>query len=67
MPYDEAMSRYGSDKPDTRFGMELIHVTEVLRDSSFKVFHQAIEAGGIVSLLNVKGRPLTSPEKISIN
>ncbi|WP_060678367.1 aspartate--tRNA ligase [Virgibacillus halodenitrificans] len=55
MPYDEAMSRYGSDKPDTRFGMELIHVTEVLRDSSFKVFHQAIEAGGIVSLLNVKG------------
>ncbi|AIF43335.1 aspartate--tRNA ligase [Virgibacillus sp. SK37] len=55
MPYDEAMSRYGSDKPDTRFGMELIHATEVLKNSNFKVFQQAIEAGGIVCLLNVKG------------
>jgi aspartyl-tRNA synthetase len=53
--YDEAMSRYGSDKPDTRFGMELIHVSDILADSSFKVFQSAIESGGIVSLLNVKG------------
>ncbi|WP_121605366.1 aspartate--tRNA ligase [Virgibacillus sp. Bac332] len=54
MAYDEAMSRYGSDKPDTRFGMELIHVSEVLKDSTFKVFQSAIESGGSVALLNVK-------------
>ncbi|MFD2630945.1 aspartate--tRNA ligase [Oceanobacillus kapialis] len=56
MPYDEAMARYGSDKPDTRFGMELIHVTEVLAKSDFKVFQSAIETGGKVCLLNVKGQ-----------
>ncbi|MFA1820513.1 aspartate--tRNA ligase [Virgibacillus oceani] len=55
LPYDEAMSRYGSDKPDTRFEMELIHVSDILANSSFKVFQSAIESGGIVSLLNVKG------------
>lgn len=56
MPYDEAMERFGSDKPDTRFGMELIHVSDVLKNSSFKVFQGAIEQGGKVSLLNVKGQ-----------
>ncbi|MFD1171444.1 aspartate--tRNA ligase [Oceanobacillus picturae] len=56
MPYDEAMARYGSDKPDTRFGMELTHVTEVLANSDFKVFKSAIESGGKVCLLNVKGQ-----------
>src|SRR5690625_142150 len=55
LSYDKAMSRYGSDKPDTRFEMELIHVSDVLANSSFKVFQSAIESGGIVSLLNVKG------------
>jgi aspartyl-tRNA synthetase len=55
LSYDKAMSRYGSDKPDTRFDMELIHVSDILADSSFKVFQSAIESGGIVSLLNVKG------------
>ncbi|MFD1608754.1 aspartate--tRNA ligase [Oceanobacillus luteolus] len=55
MSYDEAMNRYGSDKPDTRFGMELIDASPVFKDSDFKVFKGAIEAGGSVRLLNVKG------------
>lgn len=55
MPYDEAMDRFGSDKPDTRFGLELIHVSDVLAGSTFKVFQGAIESGGKVALLNVKG------------
>ena len=55
IPYDEAMTRYGSDKPDTRFGMELIDVSEVAQSSGLKVFTGAIEAGGQVKLLNVKG------------
>jgi len=55
MPYDEAMERYGSDKPDTRFGMELIHVSDILANSTFKVFQGALDSGGKVALLNVKG------------
>lgn len=55
MPYDEAMERFGSDKPDTRFGLELIHVSSILAESTFKVFQGALEAGGKVALLNVKG------------
>ncbi|WP_373892902.1 aspartate--tRNA ligase [Virgibacillus natechei] len=56
IPYDEAMGRFGSDKPDTRFGLELIHVTDVLANSTFKVFQGAIESGGKICLLNVKGQ-----------
>ncbi|PIC66232.1 aspartate--tRNA ligase [Sporosarcina sp. P21c] len=55
IPYDEAMGRFGSDKPDTRFGMELTDVSEIVKDSSFKVFAGAVEAGGQVKLINVKG------------
>ncbi|WP_080874264.1 aspartate--tRNA ligase [Oceanobacillus timonensis] len=55
MPYDEAMDRFGSDKPDTRFGLELTHVTDIVADSGFKVFRQAVENGGKVALLNVAG------------
>lgn len=55
MPYQEAMDRFGSDKPDTRFEMELIHVSDILANSDFKVFQGAIEDGGKVALLNVKG------------
>ena len=46
MTYNEAMSRYGSDKPDTRFGMELIDISEVVKQSRFKVFTSAVEKGG---------------------
>ncbi|QHE63831.1 aspartate--tRNA ligase [Rossellomorea vietnamensis] len=55
MPYDDAMSRYGSDKPDTRFAMELIDVSEIVKDSGFKVFAGAVANGGQVKLINVKG------------
>lgn len=49
------MDRYGSDKPDTRFKMELVHINEIVENSSFKVFSGAIESGGKVALLNVEG------------
>ncbi len=55
MTYAEAMSRYGSDKPDTRFGMELVDVSEIVKDSSFKVFSGAVATGGQVKAINVKG------------
>ncbi|WP_170007776.1 aspartate--tRNA ligase [Bacillus fonticola] len=55
MTYVEAMSRYGSDKPDTRFAMELVDVSDVVKDSGFKVFASTIASGGLVSGLTVKG------------
>ena len=55
IPYQEAMERFGSDKPDTRFGMELVNLTETVKDSSFKVFKQAVDNGGKVSAINLKG------------
>ncbi len=53
--YTDAMARYGSDKPDTRFAMELIDVSEVVKETGFKVFTGALENGGQVKLINVKG------------
>lgn len=55
MTYDEAMSRFGSDKPDTRFGLELVDLSEVVKDSGFKVFAAAVANGGQVKGINVKG------------
>jgi aspartyl-tRNA synthetase len=55
IPYREAMDRYGSDKPDLRFAMELIDLTEDLRTSEFGVFKNTIEAGGVVKAICVKG------------
>jgi aspartyl-tRNA synthetase len=55
MTFDEAMSRYGSDKPDTRFGLELVNVSELVKDSGFKVFSGAVQNGGEVKVINVKG------------
>lgn len=54
MTYQEAMDRYGSDKPDTRFEMELIDLSEIVKDSSFKVFAGAVSSGGQVKAINVK-------------
>lgn len=56
MSYTEAMDRFGSDKPDVRFGLELVNVSDLVKDSSFKVFTGAIENGGQVKLINVKGQ-----------
>ncbi|NLW78616.1 MAG: aspartate--tRNA ligase [Ruminococcaceae bacterium] len=55
MPYTEAMDRFGSDKPDTRFGLELCDVSEALRQTEFGVFAGALAAGGSVRLINAKG------------
>lgn len=55
MTYSEAMDRFGADKPDTRFGMELIDVTDIVKNTSFKVFSGAIENGGSVRAINAKG------------
>lgn len=53
--FDEALNRYGIDKPDTRFGMELVDFTEDFRSSTFKVFSGAIASGGVVKAMNAKG------------
>ena len=55
LTFEEALNRYGIDKPDTRFGMELADFTEEFRASKFKVFSGAVAAGGVVKALNAKG------------
>jgi aspartyl-tRNA synthetase len=55
MSYHDAMSRYGSDKPDLRFGMEIKHLNEAVASSEFKVFKEVIGNGGIVAGINAKG------------
>ncbi len=64
LAYEEAMSRYGVDKPDIRFGMELREVTSLLRHSSFKIFKEAIERGEIIKAINVKGGSSFSRKEI---
>ncbi len=64
LTYDEAMNRYGADKPDIRFGMELRDVTEPLRTSSFQVFRDAIEGKGVIKAINVKGGSSFSRKEI---
>ena len=54
LPYNEAMARFGSDKPDMRFGMELVDISDILQQCEFKVFYSAIKAGGSVRAINVK-------------
>ena len=64
IPYQEAMDRYGSDKPDTRFGMELKNVTELVKSCGFGVFTGAVEAGGSVRGINVDGQGNMPRKKI---
>ncbi len=64
MTWQEAMDRFGSDKPDTRFGMELHDVTEVVRHCGFGVFTGAIEQGGSVRGINAKGQGAMPRKKI---
>jgi aspartyl-tRNA synthetase len=55
MPYSEAMNRFGSDKPDTRFGLELVELTGIFRESQFKVFGSIATGGGTIKAINAKG------------
>src|SRR5881392_1425162 len=55
LTYREAVDRYGSDKPDRRFKMELVDLGEIFRESGFKVFRNALDAGGVVKAINAKG------------
>ena len=55
LTYDEAMNRFGSDKPDMRFGVELVDLGEVFAGTEFKVFRGALDAGGCVKAINAKG------------
>lgn len=55
MPYAESMERFGNDRPDTRFGMELVDLTDIVKNSGFKVFASVAQSGGVVKAINAKG------------
>lgn len=55
LTYDEALNKYGSDKPDIRFGLEIEDVTDIVKESKFKVFLDTIQSGGVVKAINGKG------------
>ena len=55
MPYREAMERFGSDRPDNRFGMEIVDISEIAGGSQFKVFQSVLQKGGVVKGINVEG------------
>ena len=60
MTYDVAMNRYGSDKPDIRFGMELVDLSNLFTQTAFKVFGNVIQKGGVVKAINARGLGSTS-------
>lgn len=62
LSYDEALDRYGSDKPDRRFGLELVDLTDIFLNTEFKVFRQVIDEGGVVKAINFKGSNLSRKE-----
>ncbi|MBP9853059.1 aspartate--tRNA ligase [Candidatus Saccharibacteria bacterium] len=64
IPYAEAMERYGSDRPDLRFGMELVELSDVFKDSEFGVFKNAVAGGGAVKAVCVKGGASLSRSQI---
>ena len=55
LTYADSMAKYGTDRPDTRFGLELVDVSDIVKDSGFKVFSGAIKSGGIVKILPIPG------------
>jgi aspartyl-tRNA synthetase len=67
MSYDEAIARFGTDRPDTRFGLELRDVSEHLRGSDFKVFESVLAGGGVVRALNAGARDLSRSELEGLN
>lgn len=64
LSYDEAMDRYGLDKPDIRFGLELRDLSTILKGSTFKVFQDALDSGGLIKAINVKGGATFSRKEI---
>ncbi len=64
IPYEEAMERYGSDKPDLRFGLELVNISEIVKDCEFKVFTDTVKNGGSVRGINGKGLGNLARKKI---
>lgn len=64
LSYDEAMDRFGLDKPDIRFGLELKDLSKILKGSTFKVFQEALNGGGIVKAINVKEGAIFSRKEI---
>jgi aspartyl-tRNA synthetase len=67
MGYDEAMLRFGSDRPDTRFGLEIVDVSDALRGSEFKVFESVLAGGGVVRAINAGARDLSRSELEGLN
>lgn len=63
MPWREAMDRFGSDKPDLRFGFELKDISDIVKDCGFGVFSGAVQGGGSVRLINVNGHAADFPRK----
>ena len=64
LTYADAMERYGSDKPDTRYDLELVNVSDLLKDSGFKVFRDAVAKGGIIKILPIPGGDVISNVRI---
>ncbi|MGZ4267892.1 MAG: aspartate--tRNA ligase [Solirubrobacteraceae bacterium] len=67
MSYADAMLRYGSDKPDTRFGLEISDLSDVLRGSEFKVFESVLAGGGVIRALNAGAREMSRSELDGLN
>ena len=67
MGYDEAMLRFGSDRPDTRFGLEIADLSDALRGSEFKVFESVLAGGGVVRAINAGARDLSRSELDGLN
>jgi len=56
LPYEEAMNKYGSDKPDLRYGLELVEVSDVFKETGYKIFKMIMDQGGTIKGLNIKGQ-----------
>jgi len=67
MPYAEAMARFGSDRPDLRFGLEIRDVTDAVRGAEFRVFQSVLDGGGVVRAINAGRRELSRSELDGLN
>ncbi|MDQ5807939.1 MAG: aspartate--tRNA ligase [Actinomycetota bacterium] len=67
MPYDEALLRYGTDRPDLRFGLEIRDVTDAVRGAQFRVFQSVVDGGGVVRAINAGARDLSRSELEGLN